>query len=157
MPFNRGLFTSASGHWETPAELYDELYKEFEFNDDPCPINPKDDGLSRDWGTRTFLNPPYGREIGKWLKKAYEQTKKGKMTVCLVPSRTDTKWWHDYVMQATEIRFLRGRLKFSGSKNSAPFPSAVVVFNSIWSGRVPPYIRVTEKEKREVLNDKRFM
>jgi hypothetical protein len=72
--------------------------------------------------------PPYGREIGKWIKKGWEQWKQGKTIVFLIPSRTDTAYWHDYIMQADEIRFLRGRLHFDGVKNSAPFPSCVVVF-----------------------------
>jgi hypothetical protein len=75
-----------------------------------------------------FVNPPYGREIGKWLKKGYLEWEKGKTVVFLVPSRTDTLWWHDFVMKATEIRFIKGRLKFDGQKNSAPFPSAIIVF-----------------------------
>lgn len=74
------------------------------------------------------MNPPYGREIGKWLKKAYESALEGAIVVCLIPSRTDTRWWHEYVMRAREIRYIRGRLKFGDSKNSAPFPSSVVVF-----------------------------
>ena len=74
------------------------------------------------------MNPPYGREIGAWMKKAYESSLQGAMVVCLVPARTDTKWWHDYAIKG-EIEFIRGRLKFGKSKNSAPFPSAVVVFN----------------------------
>lgn len=124
----KGLFSSASQHWSTPKELYRVLEAEFNFNDDPCPLHSVTDGLYRDWETRVFLNPPYGREITKWLRKAYSESQKGKLVVCLLPSRTDTKWWHDYCMQADEIRFLRGRLKFGNSKNSAPFPSAVVIF-----------------------------
>ena len=77
------------------------------------------------------MNPPYGREITKWMQKAYESSRQGVTVVCLVPSRTDTKWWHDYVMFADEIRFVKGRLKFDGHKNSAPFPSAVVIFKGI--------------------------
>ncbi len=125
---NKGLFSSASQHWATPKELYAELDEEFHFNDDPCPLHPKNDGLSRAWGSRTYLNPPYGTEIAKWLFMAWAESLKGKLVVCLVPSRTDTHWWHNYCMKADEIRFLRGRLKFGESKNSAPFPSAVIVF-----------------------------
>ena len=128
---NKGLFSSASQHWATPKELYDALDAEFHFNDDPCPLNPIEDGLNREWGSRTYCNPPYGREIGKWLLAAYSESLQGKTVVCLIPSRTDTRWWHDYVMKAQEIRFLKGRLKFGDSKNSAPFPSAVVVFKVI--------------------------
>jgi site-specific DNA-methyltransferase (adenine-specific) len=124
---NKGLFSSARSHWSTPKELYLELNKEFHFDDDPCPLHGTG-GLDRDWGRSTFVNPPYGREITAWLKKAHEESLKGKTIVCLVPSRTDTRWWHDYCMRAVEIRFLRGRLKFGESKNSAPFPSAVVIF-----------------------------
>lgn len=74
------------------------------------------------------MNPPYGREIGLWMRKAYEESLKGCIVVCLVPSRTDTAWWHDYVQGKAEVRFVRGRLKFGNAKNSAPFPSAVVIY-----------------------------
>jgi len=125
---NRGLFSSASSHWATPFELYLALLVEFQFNDDPCPLHPTEDGLVRDWGSRTYCNPPYGKEIIKWVKKGYEESQKGCIVVMLVPSRTDTQWWHEYIMKATEIRFLRGRLKFGNAQNTAPFPSAVIVF-----------------------------
>ena len=135
---NRGLFTSASQHWSTPKELYEELDKEFHFNDDPCPLNGKG-GLARRWGSITFMNPPYGREIRKWLAEAYFQSfSNGITVVCLIPSRTDTRWWHDYCMKADEIRFLRGRLKFGNSKNSAPFPSAIVIFRQQKGGELNP-------------------
>lgn len=125
----KGLMTSLSPHWSTPKWLYDELDKEFRFDDDPCPLRSRQDGLHRRWGQRVFVNPPYGREIGKWVEKAYLSFKQGgSVVVCLLPSRTDTKWWHDYIMKADEIRFIKGRLKFGGSKNSAPFPSCVVIF-----------------------------
>ncbi len=128
MMLNKGLFTSASQHWATPKELYEALDAEFHFNDDPCPLHGEG-GLERRWGSRTFMNPPYGREIRRWIADAYFQSLcNGITVVCLLPSRTDTKWWHDYVMKAEEIRFLRGRLKFGDSKNSAPFPSAIVIF-----------------------------
>lgn len=74
------------------------------------------------------MNPPYGREIGKWMKKAYESAQAGALVVCLVPSRTDTRWWHDYAMKG-EIHFIKGRLKFGNAKTNAPFPSAVVIFD----------------------------
>ncbi len=76
------------------------------------------------------MNPPYGREIGKWMEKAFHESCNGATIVCLVPSRTDTKWWHDYAMRG-EITFIRGRLRFSGHKNSAPFPSAIIVFKPV--------------------------
>jgi hypothetical protein len=123
------LFSSATDHWYTPEHVYRELKAEFNFNFDPCPydIDPKFDGLNIDWGTCNFVNPPYS-DISKWCKKAYEEAAKGKTVVMLIPSRTDTRYWHDYIMKANEIRFLRGRLKFGNSKHSAPFPSAVIVF-----------------------------
>lgn len=122
-------FSSATDHWSTPKETYDALDKEFRFNDDPCPIGGGG-GLDREWGSRTFVNPPYS-EIAKWVQYAYLQAMhplSRKLVVMLIPSRTDTRWWHEYVMRAKEIRFIKGRLKFGGSKNSAPFPSAVVIF-----------------------------
>ena len=88
----------------------------------------KQDGLQQNWTGMCWMNPPYGKEIGKWLKKAYESSINGAIVVCLIPARTDTAWWHDYVMKG-KIRFIRGRLKFGGNKNSAPFPSAIVVFS----------------------------
>ena len=134
-----GLFSSKTCEWETPQDFFDKLNNEFHFEVDVCSTHENakcekhytiaEDGLSQEWKGVCWLNPPYGREIGKWIRKAYESNVFGGGTiVCLIPSRTDTKWWHDYVMKADEIRFVRGRLKFGGSKNSAPFPSAVVVF-----------------------------
>lgn len=131
MTLNKGLFTSASTHWATPEGVYKELDAEFHFNDDPCPLEPSTDGLTRSWGSRTFCNPPYGRDITRWLDKAFMESQAGKVVVCLIPSRTDTRWWHEYVMKATEIRFVKGRLKFGGAKNGAPFPSAIVVFDAL--------------------------
>jgi hypothetical protein len=120
---NRVMFSSASEHWATPPEVYAELDKEFNFNLDPCPLNGS--GEKVDWsGRRVYCNPPYGRGIEKW----FEQARRAELAVYLIPSRTDTRWWHEYVMKADEIRFLKGRLKFGGAKNSAPFPSCVVIF-----------------------------
>ena len=119
-------FSSSTDNWTTPKDVYDSLNKEFHFNDDPCPINGTG-GLEREWGTSTFVNPPYS-DLKNWCKKAYEESQKGKTVVMLIPSRTDTKAWHDYCMKATEIRFIKGRLKFGNSKNSAPFPSAIIVY-----------------------------
>ena len=130
MSINRGLFTSNSIHWKTPEILFTALDQEFHFNYDPCPLYSTEDKLNTQWGTSTFMNPPYGREIIKWVAKAYEESLKGKTIVCLLPSRTDTKWWHEYVMKAKEIRFLRGRLKFGDAVNSAPFPSCIVIFST---------------------------
>ena len=142
---NDGLFTSDTPEWSTPQAFYDELHKEFKFTLDPCATkeNAKcakfftvaEDGLKQSWGgERVFMNPPYGRVIGDWMKKAYEESGKGALVVCLVPARTDTRWFHDYAMKVWPhgIRLIKGRLKFGGCKNSAPFPSAVIVFLPDW-------------------------
>ena len=136
---NKVHFSSKTSEWETPQALFEALDAEFHFTLDPCatPENAKCgryftkeiDGLAQSWaGETVFMNPPYGREIGKWVRKAFEEWRRGATVVCLLPSRTDTAWWHDYCMKATEIRFIRGRVKFVGGKYAAPFPSAVVIF-----------------------------
>ena len=121
-------FLSMRLDWKTPKAFYLELDKEFHFNHDPCPSNPTVDGLTSEWGGVSFVNPPYGREIPKWIKKGWDEHMKGKTVVFLIPSRTDTRWFQDYCLKAKEIRFIRGRLKFDDQKNPAPFPSCVVVF-----------------------------
>ena len=135
-------FSSKSGEWDTPQGFFDKLDKQFNFTLDPCAteastkctkyFTEEDDGLAQSWkGHTVFCNPPYGRHIGEWLKKAYAESRQhNTLVVMLVPSRTDTKWWHDYVMRAKEVHLVRGRLKFGNSDNAAPFPSAVVVFHS---------------------------
>jgi len=140
------LFSSKSLEWSTPRTFFQELDKEFSFNLDPCAqshnavcskyFTTDDDGLAQDWSGHTaFVNPPYGRVIGLWVKKAYEAAQtKGTVVVMLIPARTDTRYWHDYVMKADEIRLIKGRLKFGGGTNSAPFPSAVVIFGTSESG-----------------------
>lgn len=131
-------FSSKTDLWATPQHTFDELHQEFGFTMDVCatPENAKvcrfftkdNDGLAQDWSRHIcWMNPPYGREIGRWMAKALESSRQGATVVCLVPARTDTAWWHDYAMQG-EIRFLRGRLKFGVHQNPVPFPSAVVVF-----------------------------
>jgi phage N-6-adenine-methyltransferase len=134
---NSALFSSKSDQWETPQAFFDALDTEFLFDIDVCALpenakcemyyTPSEDGLSMEWCGTCWMNPPYGRQIAAWVKKAYESAKKGATVVCLLPARTDTAWWHDYCMKG-EVRFLRGRLNFSGATHSAPFPSAVVVF-----------------------------
>ena len=137
MSVNKGMFTSNTDLWATPQDFFDKMNEEFDFEIDVC-ANDKNhkcdkyfteemDGLNQEWTGICWMNPPYGREIGKWVKKAYESSLKGATVVCLLPARTDTKWWHEYCMKG-EIRLIKGRLKFGDSKNSAPFPSAVVVF-----------------------------
>ena len=127
MTFNtKGLMTSIRQNWKTPKLLYEELNKEFSFDFDPCPVNPSFDGLSVEWKERNFVNPPYKTQKD-WIMKADQENRKGKLVVLLLPARTDTKVFHDYIYQKHEIRFLKGRLKFDDSKNSAPFPSMIVI------------------------------
>ena len=129
---NKGLFTSLKQDWKTPKRFYEELNKEFNFDFDPCPVNPSFDGLDVEWGSCNFVNPPYNK-LKDWLKKGFEEWKKGKTVVFLIPSRTDTRYWHDYCMKATEIRFIKGRLHFDDSNKPAPFPSCVIVFGEAFS------------------------
>ncbi len=115
--------------WKTPRYLYDYLDREFLFDFDPCPSNPNFDGLKiKNWASMNFVNPPYGKEIIKWIKKGIEEQKKKHYSVFLIPSRTDTKWFYEMFRNASEIRFIVSRIKFVGAKNSAPFPSMIVVF-----------------------------
>lgn len=123
-------FSSQRLDWKTPKAVYQILDAEFSFDHDPCPPNFVVDGLTSDWGGSNYVNPPYGREIGAWFAKGYAEYQKGKTVVFLIPSRTDTRWWHDYCMKATEIRFIKGRLKFDDQPNPAPFPSAIVIFRA---------------------------
>ena len=117
------------------------LKKEFDFQVDVCATSENAkcevyfdksvDGLKREWSPfRCWMNPPYGRNIGAWMKKAFEESQRGALVVCLIPSRTDTKWWHKWAMKAAEIRFVSGRINFSNSKQSAPFPSCIVIYYS---------------------------
>ena len=132
------MFSSKTDMWATPQEFFDKLNNEFHFTLDVCatPENAKcdkfyteqDDGLSKPWNGTVWCNPPYCRQTGKLVKKAYEEGKNGTTVVMLLPCRPDVSWFHDYILGIAEIRFVRGRLKFGGSKNSAPFPSMVVVF-----------------------------
>ena len=135
------MFSSKSNDWSTPQDFFDELNAEFGFTLDPCAdeFNHKcnkyftegDDGLLQDWeGEIVFCNPPYGKAIKDWVRKAYiEGCKPNTTVVLLIPARTDTAYFHEYIYhEAKEIRFIRGRLKFGNSKNAAPFPSMVVVY-----------------------------
>lgn len=122
-------FSQATDRWATPSDLYESLNAEFSFNFDPCPLDGVGDGLAPlfcDWrGKRVFCNPPYGPQIRQWLQRAPE----AELAVFLIPARTDTRWFHDIVLPiASEIRFIKGRLRFGGSKNPAPFPSMLVIF-----------------------------
>jgi phage N-6-adenine-methyltransferase len=130
-------FSSETDEWPTPQDFFDRLNEEFHFELDVCATHEnakcpryftrRENGLLQQWTGVCWMNPPYGREIGQWVKKAYESALGGATVVCLLPSRTDTAWWHDYCMKG-EIRFVRGRLKFGDASENAPFPSAVVVF-----------------------------
>ena len=135
------MFSSKTDQWATPQWFFDELNKTYDFTLDPCAdetnhkcgkyFTKEMDGLSQSWkGEKVYCNPPYGREIGKWVKKCYEETHSGGCVcaVMLIPARTDTKWFHEYIYHKAKIEFIEGRLKFGESKNSAPFPSMVVIF-----------------------------
>jgi len=146
-----GLMSSNTDQWATPIELFEHYNQKFHFTLDVCASNwnykcdeyftLEQDGLAQDWSNEVcWMNPPYGRTIGNWMRKAYEESQFGATVVCLVPARTDTAWWHDYAMKG-EIEFIRGRIKFvspDGAKDAAPFPSAVVVFRpaTIETGRL---------------------
>jgi len=138
---NAGLFSSNTNEWATPKSLFASLDAEFHFDLDPCSTDENakcekhytidTDGLTQNWGgQRVFCNPPYGRELPKWVRKCYEESlKPDTLVVMLIPARTDTSYFHDYIYhKAREIRFLRGRLHFNESRQGAPFPSMVVVF-----------------------------
>jgi len=131
MAFNRSVFRSQTVEWPTPKAVYDALNAEFNFDFDPCPLGGADDGLATlfcSWvGKRVFCNPPYGPGMDKWLRRGLEAD----LAVFLIPARTDTAYWNRYCWKADAIFFLKGRLKFGGHTNSAPFPSAVVVFGKI--------------------------
>lgn len=140
MSVNTAMFSPATEDWATPDDFFAELDREFHFTLDACAAewnkkvdnyyDKEQDGLKQQWTGTVWMNPPYGREIKKWMAKAVESARVGATVVCLVPARTDTAWWHDYAMLG-EARFLRGRLKFvglDGPKDNAPFPSAVIIF-----------------------------
>ena len=139
---SKTLFSSESTEWETPQDLFDELNSEFAFTLDPCATDKnhkcdkyftkEQNGLLQDWGhERIFCNPPYGREIQYWVASCAQHNG---LAVMLLPARTDTKWFHDHIYnnKNAEIRFIKGRLKFGGSVNSAPFPSMIVVFRNFY-------------------------
>jgi site-specific DNA-methyltransferase (adenine-specific) len=135
------MFSSATDQWATPQDFFDKLDEEFHFTLDPCAdesnhkceryFTKERDGLLQDWsGERVFCNPPYGRETQHWVRKCFTEVVNGlcPLAVMLIPARTDTRWFHDYIYKKAEIRFVKGRLKFGDSANSAPFPSMVVIF-----------------------------
>lgn len=135
------LFSSNSDEWITPDSIFQKLDEEFHFDLDPCASSENhkckhfftkdDDGLIKNWGgCRVFCNPPYSK-IDLWVRKCFEESHKPKtVVVMLIPARTDTRWFHNYIMNRSEIRFIKGRLRFSNSRINAPFPSMVVVFRA---------------------------
>lgn len=148
---NAPMFSKASDEWATPQGLFDKLHAEFGFDLDaaatlenaktPRFIGPFYDALTFEWheiGTTCWLNPPYSK-CARFIEKAAEQSRKGCTVVCLIPSRTDTRYWHKHIWdrerhqprEGVEIRFLKGRLKFGNSENSAPFPSVIVIFRPV--------------------------
>lgn len=141
---NKILFSSKKEDWETPQDLFNKLNEEFNFtidvasdeNNFKCKrhYTEKENGLIQNWDKEVvWCNPPYGRKIGEWVKKASESNAK---VVMLLPARTDTIWFHKYIYKKAEIRFIKGRLKFGNSKNSAPFPSMIVILGGITNDRL---------------------
>jgi phage N-6-adenine-methyltransferase len=149
---NKVVFSSKSNEWETPLSFYSEQDVKYHFTLDPCCTNDnhlcskyytkEDNGLLHTWkGERVFVNPPYGREIGKWVKKAYEESLEGTLIMLFIPSRTDTKWFHDFILGKADVNFLKGRFKFENrtfpswradgnfKKSPAPFPMLLAVYN----------------------------
>lgn len=137
---NELMFSSKTDLWSTPWDFFEKLNDEFHFTLDPCSTHEnakcyrhftiEEDGLLQDWGNEVvFCNLPYGRQIKDWVKKAYKESRKDNTTVVmLIPARTDTIYFHEYIYHKAEIRFIKGRLKFGDAKNAAPFPSMVVIF-----------------------------
>ena len=136
---NDSWYTSESQEWGTPQELFDKLDSEFRFTLDPCSTDQnakckkhytiEQDGLTQDWtGETVFCNPPYGRGVEKWIQKCADVANRGSVAVMLIPARTDTKAFHEYIYGKAEIRFLKGRLKYGDGKGNAPFPSMIVIF-----------------------------
>lgn len=131
-------FSHKTDLWATPQDFFDDLNREFHFETDVCALpdnakcekfyTPEQDGLKQEWTGVCWCNPPYGRQIAKWVEKA---AKSDATVVMLVPARTDTAWFHDWILPCAEVRFVRGRLKFGGAKNNAPFPCMVAIFRRV--------------------------
>lgn len=147
MALQKAMVSSKSNEWATPQDLFDKLNKEFNFDLDPCSTHKnakcshhftiKDDGLKKSWaGSNVFMNPPYGGHTRDWIKKALEESSNS-VVVCLIVSATDRSYWHDFIFPfAGQIRFLRGRVKFGDSKNTAPFASAIVIFGKKFKQKI---------------------
>ena len=148
MPTGQAQYSSDYDAWETPKKLFDQLHEEFRFTLDVAAsesntkceryFTKKDNALVQSWQSeRVFCNPPYGRELGRWVAKAFCEVYQRycPLAVLLLPARTDVEWFHRYVYHKAEIRFIEGRLKFGGSKYNAPFPSMVVIFENPYNRR----------------------
>lgn len=132
------FYSSKTDMWATPQDFFDALDAEFHFTLDACAVKenakcaayytPEQNGLDQPWTGQVWCNPPYGRNVGQWVKKAHDTASGGGLVVMLLPARTDTRWFHDYIYGKTEVRFIKGRLKFGSCQNAAPFPSMVVIF-----------------------------
>ena len=137
MGFSKGMFSSKTDDWATPQQFFNNINKKYNFDVDVCatPVNAKcsryftkkQDGLKQKWDGKCWCNPPYGRAIGLWLEKAYKSSVLGAIVICLVPARTDTKWWNNWAVKG-DIKFIKGRLKFSDLGKPAAFPSAIIIF-----------------------------
>lgn len=154
--FTEGMRSSNTDEWATPDYVFRPLDDEFHFDLDVCATDgnhrcpryftKEDDGLTQDWsGSVCWMNPPYGRTIGQWVRKAYESARGGGIVVCLLPARTDTRWWRDYVMKASELRFVSGRIRFGDSDTGAPFPSVIAVFGTPTTPRI---VQVSFEDER---------
>ena len=144
MSISKVLFSSKSVEWPTPVAFFKQLNDEFNFTLDPCATHEnatcdryytvKEDGLAQNWGKeRVFCNPPYGRHVAGWARKCFEASNNGALVVLLIPARTDTRWFHQWVLGKADIRFVKGRLKFGDGKNAAPFSSIVAIFHPFGS------------------------
>jgi len=160
MSWNKGMVSRMRWDWRTPKSLFEELNKEFGFDCDPCLIARDNsihlrDMLGSDWGNRCFVNPPY-QKLKEWTAKAKTEFHKGKLVVLLIPSRTDTAWWHEDVMESQEIRFLRGRLKFDDIKTPAPFPSCLVIFDPkrVLRNKTPEIKSINLKPDQKPIDEK---
>ena len=155
--FTTGMRSSLTDQWATPQYLFDQLDREFHFDLDVCAdetnhkcaryFDRSMNGLEQEWTGTCWMNPPYGREIGKWFEKANLSARGGgAVVVCLLPARTDTRWWRDHVMEATELRFIQGRVRFGNADTGAPFPSVIAIFGT---PRVPTISLVRYAEASE--------
>jgi len=140
MTFTEGMKSTGKDECPTPQYVFDYLDRKYHFDLDVCSTHEnakcknhytkEDDGLKQSWFGVVFMNPPYGHNIRPWVAKAVEYAKDGGVTVAILPSRTDNKWWNDYVMKATEIIFIKGRFSFEGYEHGAPFPTAIAIFGT---------------------------